>query len=70
MLNIISKKLVSGNKIIAEIFADEMSEISGLNSLEGYELFQGSTVYVIKSGELLVMGGDGLRYSPSGEVQS
>lgn len=70
MLNIISKKLVSGNKIIAEIFADEMSEISGLNSIEGYELFQGSTAYVIKSGELFVMGGDGLWYSPSGEVQS
>lgn len=70
MINIIDKKFVSGNKIIAEILADEMSEISGLNSVEGYELFQGSTAYVIKSGELLVMDSDGLWYSSDGEAIS
>lgn len=70
MINIIKKTLISGNRIIAEIFADDFSEIAKIRNVDGYELFQGSVVYIIKSGELCVMGSDGLWYSEDGEVKS
>ncbi len=71
MVNIINMKLVGsdGNKsrVIAEITVDEALELPG-QELEGYTLTQGSSAYVIKSGEIYVMGSDGVWYnSENGE---
>lgn len=49
--------------IIGEIFVDDMTELPSPDGMEGYELVQGSVAYVIKSGELYVLGGDGTWYS-------
>lgn len=52
--------------IIGEIFVDEVSELPEPDGVEGYELVQGSATYVIKSGELYVMGGDGKWHNSNG----
>lgn len=53
--------------IIGEIFVDEMSELPSADGIDGYELVQGSIAYVIKSGEIYVMGGDEKWYDTSGK---
>lgn len=68
MINIISKKMISGNKVMAEMFVDDLEEILDVTSVDGYELFQGSIAYEIKSGELFVMGEDSLWYSSDEET--
>lgn len=71
MINITSVKFVNNvknkNRVIAEITVDEALELPG-QELEGYTLTQGSLAYVIKSGEIYVMGSDGVWYnSENGE---
>lgn len=53
--------------IIGEIFVDEMSELPSADGIDGYELTQGTVAYVIKSGELYILGGDGKWYDTSGK---
>lgn len=53
--------------IIGEIFVDEVSELPTADGIDGYELVQGSVAYVIKSGEIYVMGGDGKWYDSNGK---
>ena len=45
--------------IIGEIFVDDVSALPAPDGIDGYELIQGSVAYVIKSGDLYVMGSDG-----------
>ena len=71
MITIINMKFVdcigNKNRVIAEITVDEALELPG-QELEGYTLTQGSSAYVIKSGEIYVMGSDGVWYnSENGE---
>lgn len=49
--------------IIGEIFVDDASELPTPNGITGYELVQGSVAYVVHSGELYVMSGDGEWYN-------
>lgn len=58
------------SRTIGEIFVDTTDELPGKNDIEGYELVQGSVAYVIHTGEIYVMGGDGVWYSPDGEAIS
>ena len=67
MINITKKTLISGNRIIAEIFADNLSELLESDKIQGYELTQGSIAYVISSGEIYVFGGDRNWYDSDGE---
>lgn len=53
--------------IIGEIFVDEMSELPEKDGIDGYELVQGSAAYVVKSGEIYIMGGDGKWYDSNGK---
>ena len=52
--------------IIADLFVDDVSELPEKNGIDGYELVQGSTAYVIHSGELYVMDSLGKWYDTSG----
>lgn len=70
MINVIKKTLISGNQIMAEIFVDELSEILGIKNIDGYELFQGSITYVIKSGEFFIMDSEGIWRKTNGEAIS
>lgn len=67
MINITKKILISGNRIIAEIFADNLPELLNVNNIEGYELSQSSIAYVISSGEIYVMGEDRKWYNTNGK---
>lgn len=58
------------SRTIGEIFVDTTDELPTKNGIEGYELVQGSVAYVIHTGELYVMDGDGVWYSPDGEAIS
>lgn len=53
--------------IIGEIFIDDVSELPTSDGIDGYELVQGSVAYVIKSGEIYVMSGDGKWYDSNGK---
>lgn len=53
--------------IIGEVFIDDVSELPEKDGINGYELTQGSIAYVIKSGEIYVMGGDEKWYDTSGK---
>lgn len=53
--------------IIGEIFIDDVSELPTPDGIDGYELVQGSVAYVIKSGEIYVMSGDGKWYDSNGK---
>lgn len=53
--------------IIGEVFIDDVSELPEKDGINGYELTQGSIAYVIKSGEIYVMGGDGKWYDSNGK---
>lgn len=53
--------------IIAEIYADDVSELPEKDGFDGYELAQGSVAYVIKSGGLYILGGDGKWYDNDGK---
>ena len=52
--------------IIGEIFVDDISELPSPTGIDGYELVQGSIAYVIYSGELYVMDGDGKWHDTAG----
>ena len=54
-------------RIIAEIYADNVSELPEKDGLDGYELAQGSVAYVIKSGGIYVLGSDGKWYDSDGQ---
>ncbi|MDE5620904.1 MAG: hypothetical protein K2I80_10415 [Ruminococcus sp.] len=54
-------------RIIAEIYADDVSELPEIDSIDGCELAQGSVAYVIKSGGLYILGGDGKWYDNNGK---
>lgn len=60
MISVTNIMLISGDGAVAEIFADDLSDISDLKTVEGRKLSQGSTAYVIKSGDIYVMGSDGV----------
>ena len=60
MISVTNIMLISGDRVVAEIFADDLSDISDLKTVEGRKLSQGSTAYVIKSGDIYVMGSDGV----------
>ena len=62
MISVTNIMLISGDGAVAEIFADDLSDISDLETVEGRKLSQGSTVYIIKTGDFYVMGGDGKWY--------
>lgn len=66
MINITSVKFVNNvknkNRVISEIVVDEVSELPE-QQYDKYILSQGSTAYIIKSGESYVMGSDGKWYS-------
>lgn len=70
MINITSVKFVNNvknkNRVIAEITADEVSELPE-QQYDKYILSQGSMAYVIKSGEIYVMGSDGIWYDTNGK---
>lgn len=65
MVSIVNVKLIdhdeNKNHVIAEINVDETSELPK-QEFEDYILTQGSSAYVIQSGELYVMGSDGKWY--------
>lgn len=68
MISIIKKSFISftderKSSIIAEIYADDVSELPEKDGFDGYELAQGSVAYVIKSGGFYILGGDGKWYS-------
>ena len=68
MISVTNIMLISGDGAVAEIFADDLSDISTLETVEGRKLSQGSTAYIIKSGDIYVMGSDGVWHnSESGE---
>lgn len=68
MISVTNIMLISDDRVVAEIFADDLSDISDLETVEGRKLSQGSTAYVIKSGDIYVMGSDGVWHnSESGE---
>lgn len=66
MVSIVNVKLIdhdeNKNHVIAEINVDETSELPK-QEFEDYILTQGSSAYVIQSGELYVMGSDGEWYN-------
>lgn len=47
------------SRIVAEIFVDEVSELPEPEEIDGYTLCMSSIAYVITTGELYVLGGDG-----------
>ena len=53
--------------IIADIYADEVSELPEQNGIDGYELAQSSVAYVIKSGGIYILGSDGKWYDTDGK---
>lgn len=55
------------SRIIAEMYADEVSELPERTGIDGYELAQGSVAYVIKSGGIYVLGSDGKWYDTDGK---
>ena len=71
MINITKKSFISFTdeqkiRIIAEIFADDVSELPEIDGIDGCELAQGSVAYVIKSGGLYILGSDGKWYDNNG----
>lgn len=62
-----SVKPTEKSVIIAEIYADDVSELPENNGIDGYELAQGSVAYVIKSGGIYVLGSDGKWYDTDGK---
>lgn len=62
MISVTNIMLISGDRVVAEIFADDLSDISELETVEGRRLSQGSTVYIIKTGDFYVMGSDSKWY--------
>ncbi len=71
MVNIRKQSFISftddgKNRIIAEIYVDDVSELPARDGIDGYELAQGSIVYVVRSGELYIMDGNGVWYSSDG----
>lgn len=68
-----SKKFIANSvnpevksRVIAEIFVDDVSELSAPTEIDSYELVQGSVAYIIHSGELYIMDSDGKWYSSDG----
>lgn len=49
--------------IIGEIFVDDVTELPKADGIDSYKLVQGSVAYVVRSGELYVMDGNGAWYS-------
>lgn len=72
MISITKKSFISftddrKSSIITEIYADDVSELPEKDGIDGYELVQGSAAYVVKSGEIYIMGGDGKWYDSNGK---
>lgn len=57
-------------RIIAEIYADDVSELPEKDGIDGYELAQGSVAYVIKSGGFYILSGDGKWYDSEDGTQA
>ncbi len=53
--------------IIGEIFVDDVTELPTVDGIEGYTLVQGSVAYIVHSGELYVMDGNGNWYDSTGK---
>lgn len=56
--------------MIAEIYADETSDIKNKTVFGSVVADPNSTAYVIKTGKLYVMGGDSVWYDKNGEAIS
>lgn len=72
MISITKKSFISFTdeqkiRIIAEIYADEVSELPKIDGIDGCELAQGSVAYVIKTGGLYVLSSDGKWYDSDGK---
>ncbi|MDE5620356.1 MAG: hypothetical protein K2I80_07525 [Ruminococcus sp.] len=72
MISITKKSFISftddkKSRIIAEIYADDVSELPENDGFDGCELAQGSVAYVIKSGGLYILGSDGKWYDNNGK---
>ena len=62
-----SVKPTERSVIIAEMYADDVTELPSADGIDGYELAQSSVAYVIKSGEIYILGGDGKWYDTDGK---
>ncbi|MDE6832902.1 MAG: hypothetical protein K2J39_01445 [Ruminococcus sp.] len=47
-------------RVIGQMFIDDISELPSQTGIDGYELFQSSVAYVIRSGKLCIMDSDGI----------
>lgn len=56
------------SRAIAEIYVDKVTELPAYNFDENFDLVQGSIAYIIQSGELYIIGSDGIWYSANGEA--
>ncbi len=68
MINIRKQSFISftddgKDRVVAEIYVDDVSELPAHDGIDGYELAQGSIAYVVRSGELYVMDGSGAWYN-------
>ena len=75
MISIIKKSFIwftdeRKSSIIAEIYADDVSELPEKDGFDGYELAQGSVAYVIKSGGFYILSGDGKWYDSKDGTQA
>lgn len=75
MISIIKKSFIwftdeRKSSIIAEIYADDVSELPEKDGFDGYELAQGSVAYVIKSGGFYILSGDGKWYDSEDGTQA
>lgn len=50
------------SRVTAELFVDEASDLPGTEGIDGYTLCMGSIAYVVRTGELYVLGSDGKWY--------
>lgn len=53
--------------VVAEIYADDVTELPENGGVDDYELAQGSVAYVIKSGGIYVLGSDDKWYDTDGK---
>ncbi len=62
-----SVKSSERSHIIAEMYADDVTELPSADGIDGYELAQGSVAYVIKSGGIYILGSNGKWYDTDGK---
>ncbi len=68
MINIRKQSFISftddgKDRVVAEIYVDDVTELPTVDGIDGYELEQGSIAYITHSGELYVMDGNGTWYN-------